>query len=61
MPFTFNSVAGTGVKMERTPLSSMKYFLMEINIITSPGITKITAAIYFMANDLISSGLGKEY
>lgn len=61
MPFTFNSDAGTGVNIDLTPLSSIKYFFMEMNMMTNPGKTKNRIAKYFIKADSMSTGLSKEY
>lgn len=61
IPFTFSSGTETGVKMERTPLKSIKYFLREISMIKSPGRIKNNIARYFAVIELISIGLGNEY
>jgi hypothetical protein len=61
MPFIFNSVGGVGVKTDLIPLSSIKYFLIEIPITTNPGIIRKATAIYFMNKDCIRIGLRKEY
>jgi hypothetical protein len=61
MPFTFNSEAGTGVNIDLTPLSSIKYFFMEMNMIINPGKIKNRIAKYFIQTDLMSSGLSNEY
>jgi hypothetical protein len=61
IPFTFNSEAGTGVNIDLTPLSSIKYFFIEINMMVIPGKTKNRMEKYGMSVDLMSIGLSKEY
>ncbi len=61
MPFIFSSETGTGVNIDLTPLNSIKYFLIEINMIIIPGKIKKRIAKYFIRNDFIRIGLSKEY